>query len=159
MKKVISVALVSALALSASVTAFAATITQDTSDPKTTDTVISTSVKPTYTVTIPADVNVPFNAETTSFGQIKVDSAQIDPDKCIKVSLTTDGKLKNNVDETKVIPYTVKSGENAFTSATYLKAGDSTDLTINIATDDWNKAYAGEYSDTVTFEVSYENKA
>ena len=104
MKKFIALTLVSALALTASITAFAATITQDTSDPKTTDTVITTSIKPTYTVTIPAGVKVVFNAETTSFGQIKVDSAQIEPDKCIKVSLTTDGKLKNTTDKTKVIP-------------------------------------------------------
>ena len=159
MKKVITLALVSAMALSVSVTTFAAQITDETPEPKKTDAVIKTSIAPTYTVTIPADVTVEFNAETTTFGQIKVDSAQIEPDKCIKVSLTTGGELKNTVDDTKVIPYTIKSGENAFTSATYLKAGDSTDLTINIATDDWNKAYAGEYSDTVTFEVSYENKA
>ena len=159
MKKFIALTLVSALALTASITAFAATITQDTSDPKTTDTVITTSIKPTYTVTIPADVKVVFNAETTSFGQIKVDSAQIEPDKCIKVSLTTDGKLKNTSDKTKVIPYTVKSGENTFTSATYLATGEYTDLTLKITKADWNKAYAGDYEDTVTFEVSYENKA
>ena len=159
MKKFIALTLVSALALSVSVTAFAAQINQDTPEPKKTDAVIKTSIAPTYTVTIPADVTVEFNAETTTFGQIKLDSAQIEPDKCIKVSLTTDGELNNKVDKAKVIPYTVKSGENSFTSANYLSAGDSTDLTINIATDDWNKAYAGEYTDTVTFEVSYENKA
>lgn len=159
MKKVITLALVSAMALSVSVTAFATSINQDTPDPKKTDMVITTSIKPTYTVTIPADVTVPFNAETTSFGQIKVESAQIDPDKCIKVSLTTDGTLNNKADKTKVIPYTVKSGENAFTSATYLATGEYTDLTINITKADWNKAYAGDYEDTVTFEVSYENKA
>ncbi|MDD6488277.1 MAG: hypothetical protein PUG48_00465 [Clostridia bacterium] len=52
--------------------ASAATITQNTPEPKTTDAVITTSIKPTYTVTIPADVAVAFNVETTNFGQIKV---------------------------------------------------------------------------------------
>lgn len=154
MKKLLAALLSISILASVSVTAFAAEITQD-SDPKTAAAEITTSIAPTYTVTIPADVTVEFNAETTDFGEIKVTSAQIDPDKCIKVALTSDGELNNAVDETKVIPYTVTAGNTAFTSETYLATGDSTELTINITQDDWNKAYAGDYSDTVTFEVSY----
>lgn len=157
MKKLLAALLTITLFASVSVTAFAAEINQD-SDPKTTDAVITTSITPTYTVTIPASVNVAFNAESTDFGSIKVTAAQIDPDKCIKVALTSDGELNNTVDSTKVIPYTVKAGDTVFTSATYLKTGDKTDLTINITEDDWNKAYAGDYTDTVTFEVSYISK-
>ena len=156
MKKIITLALAATMALSASATAFAAEITQD-SDPKTTNATITTSIAPTYTVTIPADVDVAFNSTATDFGSIEVTAAQLDPDKCIKVELASDGKLENSVDNTKVIPYTVTSGETAFTSATYLATGEKTDLTINITADDWNKAYAGSYSDTVTFTVSYEN--
>lgn len=157
MKKIISFALAATMALSASATAFAAEITQD-SDPKTTNATITTSIAPTYTVTIPADVDVAFNATATDFGSIEVTAAQLDPDKCIKVELASDGNLENLVDNTKVIPYTVTSGETAFTSATYLATGEKTDLTINITADDWNKAYAGDYSDTVTFTVSYVDK-
>jgi len=40
----------------------------------------------------------------------------------------------------------------------YLTEGDKTELFIHITPDDWKAAYAGEYSDTVTFTVSYENK-
>ena len=43
----------------------------------------------------------------------------------------------------------------AFTSAKYTAAGQETPLTIAIAKDEWNKAAAGSYSDTVTFTVSY----
>lgn len=158
MKKLFAALLSISILASVSVTAFAAEINQD-SNPKTVDSVITTSIAPTYTVTIPADVAVAFNATTTDFGKIEVTAAQIDPDKCIKVALTSNGKLKNLADSTKVIPYTVKAGDAAFTSATYLATGDKTDLTINITADDWNKAYAGDYSDTVTFEVSYTDKA
>ncbi|MCI6388584.1 MAG: hypothetical protein MR823_05535 [Ruminococcus sp.] len=154
MKKLLSFTLALVMMLSVSVTAFAATINQD-SNPKTVDTEITTSIAPTYTVTIPADVNVSFNATSTSFGKIEVTAAQINPDKCIKVALTTDGTLNNTVDATKVIPYTVNAGATAFTSATYLVAGEKTDLTINITQNDWNSAYAGDYTDTVTFNVSY----
>ena len=158
MKKLLAALLSIALFASISATAFAAEINQD-SNPKTATATIKTSVAPKYTVSIPADVTVAFNATTTDFGSIEVTSAQIDPDKCIKVALTSDGELNNTADSAKVIPYTVTAGGATFTSATYDATGDKTDLTINIAQDDWNKAYAGEYSDTVTFTVSYENKA
>lgn len=158
MKKLLAAISAVSLLASVSVTAFAAEITQDTPAPKKSDAVITTSIAPTYTVTIPADVTVNFNAETTKFGSIEVTADQIDPDKCIKVALTTDGELNNEVDSEKVIPYTVTAGGNVFTSATYLAVGDKTELTINITADDWHKAYAGEYSDKVTFEVSYIDK-
>ena len=154
MKKLLSFTLALVMMLSVSITAFAATIKQDSAS-KEANAVISTSIAPTYTVTIPADVNVSFNATSTSFGKIEVTAAQINPNKCIKVALTTDGTLNNTVDSTKVIPYTVNAGATAFTSATYLAAGEKTDLTINITQNDWNSAYAGDYTDTVTFNVSY----
>ena len=121
---------------------------------------ITTSIAPTYTVTIPADVNVAFNATQTAFGSIQVEAAQIHPDKCIKVTLASDGKLENGIDATKVIPYAIKDAAgNAFTSATYLTEGDKTELFIHITAESWNAAFAGQYSDVVTFTVSYENKA
>ena len=152
MKKVLTFALAVMLVMSLSVTAFAANTTGGEAD-------ITTSIAPTYTVTIPADVNVQFNATKTAFGAIEVETAQIHPDKCIKVALTSDGKLENSIDATKVIPYAIKDSTGAaFTSATYLTEGDKTELSIHITANDWNAAYAGEYSDTVTFTVSYEDK-
>ena len=124
------------------------------------DVEITTSIEPSYTVTIPADVNVVFNATETSFGAIEVTASQIHPNKCIKVVLTTDGKLENSIDATKVIPYVIKDASGkAFTSGTYLTEGDKTVLSIHITAEDWNAAYAGSYSDTVTFTITYEDKA
>ena len=152
MKKVLTFALAVMLVMSLSVTAFAANTTGGEAD-------ITTSIAPTYTVTIPADVNVQFNATETAFGAVEVTASQIHPNKCIKVELTSDGKLENSIDATKVIPYAIKDSEGAaFTSATYLTEGDKTELSIHITADDWNAAYAGDYSDTVTFTVSYEDK-
>ena len=87
-----------------------------------------------------------------------MDAAQLEPDKCIKVALTTDGELNNTKDKSKIISYVIQSEDGAFTSATYLAAGEQTALSIHITKDDWNKAYAGTYTDTVTFEVSYIDK-
>ena len=152
MKKLFALILTVAMLATMSVTAFAANTTGGDAD-------ITTSIAPTYTVTIPADVNVAFNATETAFGTIEVTASQIHPDKCIKVALTSDGELNNAIDNTKVIPYVIKDSEGtAFTSATYLTEGDKTELSIHITADDWNAAYAGDYSDTVTFTVSYEDK-
>jgi spore coat protein U-like protein len=152
MKKLFALLLAIAMMASMSVTVFADNTTWGDAD-------ITTSIDPTYTVTIPANVNVPFNATETDFGAIEVTASQIHPNKCIKVELTSDGKLENSIDATKVIPYAIKDSEGAeFTAATYLTEGDKTELSICITADDWNAAYAGEYSDTVTFTVSYEEK-
>ena len=152
MKKVFAVLLTVALMLSLLVTAFAANTEGGQAD-------ITTSIEPTYTVTIPADVNVAFTANKTAFGAIEVTASQIHPDKCIKVAVDTDGKLENSIDDTKVIPYVIKDSEGAaFTSGTYLTEGDKTELFIHITAEDWDAAYAGSYSDTVTFTVSYEDQ-
>lgn len=125
--------------------------------------VISTEVAPMYIVTVPASIKVPFNQEKTYFGAVKLESAQLEPNKCVKVTMQCDNLLKNKADTTKTIPFTIYEGKadaagDVFTTASYLTAGDKTDLTIGITDDDWHKAYAGEYEDTVTFQIEYADK-
>lgn len=154
MKKLIAFLMAAVLLTAASTTAFAAEINQD-SDPKTSEATVKTSIAPTYTVSIPESVKVSMNETQKAWGSIEVKHAQIDPNWVIKVDLACDGTLNNLADNTKTIPYSVEDTNGIFTTASYLKAGDSTALTIKIAQSDWNKAYAGDYSDTVTFTVSY----
>ena len=154
MKKWIAMLLTLTLALSLSVTAFAAEINQD-SDPKKADVKVTTSIEPTYTVTIPEDVQVTFNETSTQFGAIELTAAKLDPEYAVTVTLTASGTLKNEADKTKTIAYAVNSKDGAFSSAEYQNKGDRTVLTIDITQAAWDAAYAGEYSDTVTFTISY----
>lgn len=148
MKKFIATALALCFVLSLSITAFAAEEDRET--------IITTSIKPTYTVTVPADTTVNFNDTETDFQKIIVDAAQIEPDKYISVTLKTDGALNNTTDRTKELPYTITDADgNPFSEGKYYKQGDSTALKINITKDDWAAAYAGAYKDTVTFTISY----
>lgn len=159
MKKLTALVLAIVLTLSLSVTAFAAEINQG-SDPKTANVTVTTSIDPTYTVTIPADVQVTFNETSATFGTVKLDAAQIDPGYAVQVALTASGTLKNQADNTKTIAYTVNDANgDAFTVGTYTTAGEQTPLTIDITQAAWNAAFAGTYSDTVTFTVSYINTA
>lgn len=155
MKKLIAIALVLALALSLSVTAFAGCIDQDSTS-KSTNVEVTTSIAPSYIVTIPANTTVTFNTLTTSFGSVKLESAQIHPGGFIEVTLDASSTLKNKYDvNLSTIAYTIKSGNSVFKSANFYRAGQEKALTINITQDAWNAAYAGEYSDTVTFTVAY----
>ena len=147
MKKYLSFALAAALSAAFCATAFAA---EDNRQVK-----VETHIAPTYNVTIPANTKVISKAEDTSFGAITLTDAQLDPGKSVNVTLKSSGTLENVNDTSKKLAYTIRSGKSAFTSASDKKAGESTALTIHIEKDNWAKAYAGDYADTVEFTISY----
>ena len=160
MKKILAIILATAMIAACSVTVSVAEVIQVSDRPQQ-SAVMSADFAPAYIVPIPADTTVTFNTEYTDFGAVELTSARLEPDKCVKVTLTTDGELNNSVDDTKVIPYTIVEGkadsatDTTYTTAAYLAEGDKTDLTIKITQDDWNKAYAGHYGDTVIFDINY----
>lgn len=153
MKKFIAVLMAVCLMATMSVIAFAADIDQDTIV-KSQDVKIGANIPATYVVSIPADFNITFNAESSDFGKIELKEAQIEVNKAVEVSLTK-GDLKNEADETKKIPYKITDGTNEFTKVQYLTDGDKTDLKIDIKADDWAAAYAGVYKATLTFAIDY----
>lgn len=147
MKKYLSFALAAALSAAFCATAFAAEDNRQVE--------VKTHIDPTYTVTIPANTTVASKDEKTPFGAITLTAAQLDPGKSVNVTLASSGTLKNKSDTNKQLAYTILSGESAFTTASYTKAGESTALTIHITEADWANAYAGDYTDTVEFTISY----
>ena len=70
-------------------------------------------------------------------------------------SVSASGKLKNSKDESKTIAYKIMDGNKEFSTATYAESGNSTNLTLSIDKSEWDKAYAGSYSDTLVFTISY----
>lgn len=157
MRKIFTLFLALILSLTLCTAVFAETVDQD-ADLKTATTTITSTITPTYTVTIPMDIEVEFNKQITNFGTVELSKAQIEPLKCVKVTLNASGTLKNADDLNKTIPYAIKSGNTAFSSETYLTAGDKTELAIHIEPSAWDAAFAGTYSDTVTFTIVYETK-
>lgn len=159
MKRILSAALAFMLVFSLSVTALAAdgntVVDQGTYDsgkpPKTT---VSCNVDPSYTVTVPTTTEVKFNQTETAFGKIELTDALLKFGYAVRVSIAPDGKLRNQ--ENKTIAYTICSDGKAFTSAEYRTAGESTSLTIHITQQEWDRAYGGDYSDTVVFNISCE---
>ena len=157
MKKILTLAIVAAMLTATGITAFAVDYPGGTQD-----TEITTSVAPTFTVSIPADTAVPFNALSTEFGSVTLESARLAPNKAVQVTVTSDYNLNNSVDNTAVIPYSLKAGNDTLDAdyaAAFTTAGEKVDLTINITQADWDAASAGDYSDTVTFNISYVDAA
>ena len=153
MKKLLTLALVAAMLTATGITAFAVAYPGGTQNPE-----ITTSVEPTFTVTVPADTTVPFNALSTEFGSVKLESARLAPDKAVQVTVTSDYNLNNSIDDTVVIPYSLKAGNDTLDAdyaATFTTVGEKVDLTISITQADWDAAAAGDYGDTVTFNISY----
>lgn len=110
MKKLTAILLTLIMTMAMTCTVFAAEITEEDGTPKREEVTISASIAPTYTVTIPKDIQVEFNKTSTAFGTIVLDKAQIDPGRVVKVELAASGLLKNKADDTKTIAYAINAG-------------------------------------------------
>ena len=168
MKKLISgISAIAIMAMPFTAFAEAEPITiSEKSDPQKAEAVITTEIAPSYIVTIPADTKVAFNALDSDFGTIELTQARLDPGKAVRVHLSSDYELKNKADESKIIPYDIVTTDAVGTTGSLKNfdaqlefEGDACPLTIKITQDDWNAAAAGEYSDTVTFNVEYTDAA
>ena len=124
-------------------------------DSDTKQTTISVSVDPTYMVTIPANTTIKSGEQSSSLGKITIENVRLEPDKNVNVSVDASGKLKNTKDTSKTIPYKLMIGDKEFKSASYTENSDNTMLTLLIDKSNWDKAYAGTYTDTLVFTISY----
>ena len=147
MKKAISALLSAAVVLASCSTISAADRTVG-------KTVIRTSVEAKYEVTIPADTAITYDTLSSPIGSISVTVTRIDPGKQVVVQAQTDGRLINSTESTKTIRYKLKSGGTDFVSAAFTSSGTKA-LTIDISASEWDAAAAGDYTDTITFTVSY----
>ena len=150
MKKLLTLALVGAMLTATGITAFAET------------TNVSYDVQPTYTVTIPAAVDLGDNDVTAN---IEASDVLLETGKQIKVDLTaasnTDsGSTFNAKNGDSAVTYTI-TGDSAIavgdTVATFT-ANDSKTLTFSAA-DKSGATVAGAHTETLTFGISVENAA
>ena len=153
MKKLFAVILTVALLMSLSVTAFAANTTGGSTE-------VSFNVDPTYTVTIPATVElerkedngtVTYENDYTLTAEAGV---RLKKNEYIEVTVASDFKMTTT--EGATLDYTI-TAENAAVANKGVVAEFTTDqaeqtATIHIAANDPD--YAGEYKDTVTFTVA-----
>ena len=149
MKKLTSFALAFALCAASAVSAFAANPTSGV-------TTIKTNIQPTYTVEIPAQTSIPFNATSTPLAtKLGLSKAQLDPNHKVTVTATANA-LKNDKDSSKTIPFTLHNENgSAFTSAEFTDTNKKVQLSVHIAQTAWDAAPAGNYTGSVTFNIAY----
>lgn len=144
MKKTLVLILAIALAFAMTASAYADDVT------------ITTSVDETYLMTIPASTTTLVWGITTAqtFGTVGLTSARLMPNHQVTITLSGNDGLVNTLEEGSIIDYSVMDGGNVFTAGDYTSADANTDLTILVASAEWNAAPAGTYSDIVTFTAS-----
>ena len=153
MKKLFAIVLTFALLASLSVTAFAANTTGGS-------TKISFNVDPTYTITIPATVELERkedNGTVTYENDYTIEAVagvRLKTGEYIEVTVASDFTMQTT--EGATLAYSITAGGNAVATgdvvATFGTDKNAQSTTIHIAANDPD--YAGEYKDTVTFTVA-----
>ena len=118
-------------------------------------TILTTEIDESYTVVIPATVNIDFEATSTNL-PVQVTALRTlskgtaaNTVRKLAVEITTDNKLTNGNGDN--LAYTVDK------DAVYFTAAGTQNFVIGIPQANWNVAPAGTYTDTVTFAVAIGN--
>lgn len=159
MKKLFALILTVAMLATMSVTAFAAEIDQDTPAPKDGSTNVYFSVDPTYTVTIPAKVElqkIDTDGAITYENDYTIEAAagvRLKKNEYIEVTVASDYVMQTPQGAT--LDYTITKDAAALVDS--IVAEFDTDKAaqtsvIHIAANDPD--FAGEYTDTVTFTLT-----
>ena len=167
MKKLLSMPLALTLVLTASTSVFAADINQNSSSQKA-DTAVTFKVDPAYTVTIPTDVTLDQKTGTDGtityekYLTVSASNVRLLEGKKVQVTLDSSFKLTTGEQGAKYeLPYTVKVG----TSGSAITSGDVVADFTTLDSDKWsstlhfaaeNPTYAGDYKDTVIFNIAVE---
>ena len=164
MKKALTLALVAALLTATGITAYATDITAN-SNPKTGGTTVNYTVDPAYTVVIPESVTLGDTAVTEQikiYGTTENDNVVIGKGQKVNVALTASANNFNvaNTDGDEVA-YTVndKNAVADLTTVAECTAAEGKKDTNITFTKTGTAAYAGTYTDTLTFTVSLEDAA
>lgn len=165
MKKLLCLTLTAVLAAALAAPAFADTNVNQDSENKTAQTTVQFNIAPTYTVTIPATVTLNKKTDDVTNAvtyentfDITAKDVRLNEGKLLRVSLDSDYQLASG---TTKLDYTVvakqgASSEKPVTSqdkecATFATSTADQTVTLHFAAE--NPTYAGDYADTVTFEL------
>lgn len=163
MKKILTLALVGAMLSATGITAFAAEVDQDT--PPTGTTNVTLSVAPSYTITIPETVvlNEQANGTYSNDATITATNIRLNSSKVIGVTMNSDFLLEN-AQGAAALPYKLTINNSAIANGGTVATFDTNaDLTLVQQSDTLHftadkPTYAGDYSDTVTFNIAVVDK-
>ncbi len=110
-----------------------------------------------WTLSYPADTQIPWETESEVLGEIKAVEMLLSPGKTVSVSVTSANSycLVHGTDADSKIAYTLKGAEAiSFFPGDYGKAFP---LSVTVENAEWQKAAAGEHTDLLTFTAEYKD--
>ena len=128
-------------------------------EPQEKSTTLTTDVESEYILTIPKDTQIPFGAEETGIGSVKV-TGNVKPAETVKVDVETGNFIsQDNPQDTIALTLINKNDNSEFRTSIWneKEMRDETKeipLAVQVKGEDWNKAYAGTYQATLTFTAS-----
>lgn len=150
MKKIISMAMALVMMMAIMVPAFAADLTIGATTGSATVTVdgITDMGDGSYTVTIPATIDLTWG-DTTKASEYVITS-QVQTAKRVKVTLAKEKDLTNSADASETIEFEVADATTGIASAAVVNSEvHAFNLTIN--TSEWESASIADYEGTITF--------
>ncbi len=133
------------LSILASTQVMAANITEQ-------QTTVTTQIEPEFTVSIPTDKEIPFGALSTELGKLTLTRGLLELDHVVRVTAAWDGNLDSGENK---LPYALCADGEEFSYVDFEAENEFISLTVDITQDAWRQAYAGSYSDTITFQINY----
>jgi hypothetical protein len=129
---------------------------------------VATKINPSFTITIPATVDIDYKATSKSFDVVLSSDSMLDKNYFINVTVSSANSyaLVNSVagvgyEKTDSIPYSlsfvnyVEEGITSDTLSYLYNAGQTLKYTIGINANSWKNIHSGYYSDTLTFDLKY----
>lgn len=143
-------ALVLALCLLCGTTALAGTYSNATDKAQT---LLTTTLSESFTVVIPSDMTIVFNRTETDM-TVEVTALRLLPTgRALQVQVNkTSSQLVNDKNNSAKISYTIHEKNGAADKLSFTETGKQY-FQIDIAQAEWDKAPAGTYKDTLTFNV------
>jgi len=125
------------------------------------ETTVNHTVPLSYTVVIPSGspVVLEYQEESHPLGTITVKDMHVDIGKCIVITVNNaDNLALTNEGDGHKLHYTVIDGTGkVFAGRAFTEDGVIDDLSVAISQSEWKSATGGDYSDILTFNVSYED--
>lgn len=119
---------------------------------------VSTNISESYTVTIPADITIPYGAESTNLGNVTLVESHLADGKIVAVSVSSLNNWFMKTTQNDTLAYVLKTDGAAYTGSEFEDTNDTDALTVDIAKEAWVSAAAGEYADTITFTIACREK-
>ena len=113
-----------------------------------------------FVIVIPAGKFIKYKVNSTNIGEVAIIQKTVKPESFVSVSVSNPGVLTNTSNSMGTVPFTLNnlSDNTKFTGCRFY--GDnispiSYTLKIDVSDEDWNKVESGNYSATLTFNISY----